>query len=152
MPAPPLPTLLGEKGPPPPPPPPLGYRPNIALFSRIDTCRGFSYTVFRDCVYIHAHTHTRHTPDAVRFFLTLPRCATKLASRLRACVYTYDPDARLLVQQEGVVYLCVVGAVQAWGASGDRRVRALWVYAGLLPIGCYVFERMWVDERHQKKI
>lgn len=148
MPAPPLPTLLDEKG---PPPPPLGYRPNIALFSRIDTCRGFSYTVFRDCVYIHAHTHTRHTPDAVRFFLTLPRCATKLASRLRACVYTYDPThVCSYMQHEGVVYLCVVGAVQAWGASGDRRVRAVWVYAGLTLNGCYTFERMWVDERVRK--
>lgn len=38
--------LLDKKGPPPPPPPP-GYRPNIVLFFRIDTCRAFSsYSVF----------------------------------------------------------------------------------------------------------
>jgi len=83
---------------PPPPPPPLGYRPNIALFSRIDTCRGFSYTVFRDCVYMHAHTHTRHTPDAVRFFFSSPPRAPILPACVRACtayiLYTPRPDGR----------------------------------------------------------
>lgn len=114
--APPLPTLFNERGP--PPPPPLGYRPNIALFSRIDTCRGFSYTVFRDCVYIHAHTHTRHTPDAVRFFLapTAPLTLSSLRVCVRACTaYIPRPD--------GVGYLYdVVGAVRVC-VGCDRRPR-----------------------------
>lgn len=60
IPAPPI--LLNEKG---PPPLPLGYRPNIALFSRIDTCRAFSYAFrFFLCdramyTYVRARTRSR---------------------------------------------------------------------------------------------
>lgn len=60
--------LHDKKGPPPPPP---GYRPNIVLFFRIDTCRAFSsYSVFPRlyvitlwwrcvCTVVNTHTRTR---------------------------------------------------------------------------------------------
>lgn len=114
---PPLPTLLDEKG----PPPPLGYRPNIALFSRIDTCRGFSYTVFHDCVYIHAHTHTRHTPDAVRFISRPRRAPNSIRPAcVRTCVYCIYTATRW----GSLPIRCCRDSACVWGAISDRGIRA----------------------------
>jgi len=87
--------------------------------------------VFRDCVYIHAHTHTRHTPDAVRFFSlapTAPLTPPTLRACVRACTaHIYrDPTYVARTRWGSLPIYVVVRAVRACvrGAIGHRGIRA----------------------------
>lgn len=108
------------------------------VFSNRYLPRVFVYRFSRLCVYSRTHAHASHARRGA--FFSHPPPSRHQTRRPPACIRVHvRPDARLLVQHEGVVYLCVVGAVQPWGASDDRRVRAVWVYTGLMPSGCYIF-------------